>query len=73
MSQVVIFNKVAACTSQPVAFNPFCKKYASLTSIFLEDLQNLALNLAIPCKSCTKNEGFLARYKESCKIFAKKL
>ena len=59
MSQVVIFSKVAACKSQPVTFNPSCKKYASLTSIFLGRL----------AKSCIKSCKYLASLALKMKVF----
>ena len=35
--------------------NPSCKKYASLVSILLQDLQDLALNVVHILQSCKKN------------------
>ena len=48
---------------------PSCKKYSYLASTFLA---RLARSCTKSCKSCTKNEAFLARYKMSCKNLARK-
>ena len=69
MSQVVIFSKVAACTSQPVAFNPSCKKYASLTSIFLA---RLAKSYMKSCKYL-KMKLFLQDIKNLARFLQEKL
>ena len=46
-----------------------CKKYSDFASIFLA---RLARSCTKSCKSCTKNETFLARYEKSCKNLARK-
>ena len=53
-------------TAIPV--KPSCKNYSNLASIFLA---RLAISCAKSCKSCTKHEVFLARYKKSCKNLAR--
>ena len=52
--------------------NRLARNIQVLQVFFLQDLQDLALNLAQILKSCTKNEAFLARYKKSCKKLARK-
>ena len=43
-----------------------------LQVVFLQDLQDLAVKIVhVSCKSYTKNEVFLAKYKTSCKIFTR--
>ena len=45
---------------------PSYKKYLTLANVFL------ARFCIKPCKSCTKNKAFLAKYKNSCKNHARK-